>query len=433
MGGSVYVTARFLTALLRDLAGTVRSRWRRFHRRVVLGEEVASVAVDVFPFFYPLTGVGWYEWHLLGELDRRDDGLEYQLYGYTFLDTEEHLPVVIPGRERMRLRTHHMPPWPTWVRIPALRLLRAWVEPLLRTLEGNAVLWAPNFFAHRTQLPHARALVATVHDLAFHLMPETVRPSTLAELRENLPETLFHAERLIAVSDATRRDLVEHLGVLPRRIFTVHEGLDPELANNADDEPRPDDLPARFLLFVSTLEPRKNVRGVLEAFELAAVWGYSGDLVLVGGWGWHTEAIRTALAGSPMADRIVHLDYVERERLPGIYRHADALLFPSWLEGFGLPILEAMACGTPVITSGRSSMPEVAGPAAVYVDPDSPHGIASAVVSLLSDPEHRARLVARGRERAARFTWSDAAGATAEVLRRAAGLPARGADEYRAT
>jgi len=429
----VYATARFLTALVRDLAGTLRARWRRFHRRVVLGEEVASVAVDVFPFFYPLTGVGWYEWHLLGELDRRNDGLEYNLYGYTFLDAEEHLPVVLPGRRRMRLRVHHMPPWPTWLRIPSLRLLRAWVEPLLRTLEGNAVLFAPNFFAHRTQLPFARSVVATVHDLAFHLMPETVRPSTLDELREGLPETLFHAERLIAVSDATRRDLVEHLGVLPRRVSTVHEGLDPELAAPDDDVGRPDELPRRYLLFVSTLEPRKNVCGVLEAFELAAEWGYSGHLVLVGGWGWHTEAIQAALAASPVADRVIRLDYVERGRLPAIYRHADALLFPSWLEGFGLPILEAMACGTPVITSGRSSMPEVAGPAAVYVDPESPHGIASAVVSLLGDPEHRARLVARGKERAIRFDWSAAAAATAEVLRRAAGLSARGDDEFRVT
>ncbi len=427
----MYATARFLTALLRDLAGTLRARWRRFHRRVVLGEAVASVAVDVFPFFYPLTGVGWYEWHLLAELDRRDDGLEYHLYGYTFLDAEEHLPVTIPGRQRMRLRVHHMPPWPAWLRIPTLHLLRTWVEPLLRALEGNAVLWAPNFFAHSTQIPYARSLVATVHDLAFHLMPETVRPSTLAELRDNLPETLFHAERLIAVSDATRRDLVEHLGVLPRRIFTVHEGLDPELAAMNKDSGRPDGLPKRYLLFVSTLEPRKNVRGVLAAFELAAGWGYPGHLVLVGGWGWHTEEIRAALAGSAAADRILHLDYIERRQLTGIYRHADALLFPSWLEGFGLPILEAMACGTPVVTSGRSSMPEVAGTAAVYVDPSSPHGIASAIVSLLDDPEHRAQLIARGRERAARFAWGDAASATAEILRLAAGLPQRSEDEYR--
>ncbi len=426
----MYATARFLGHLARDLAGTLRGRWRRFTRRFVAGEGVAAVAVDVFPFFYPLTGVGWYEWNLLQILDRRDDGLEYHLYGYSFLDAGEHLPVRVPGSRRMRLRVHHLPPWPGWFRIPALFLLRTVFEPLLRALEGNAVLFAPNFFAHRTQVAFGRSLVATVHDLAFHLMPETVRPSTLEELRDHLPETLFHADRLISVSDATARDLVEHLAVAPRRIHTVHEGLDPTFAGPAES-PRPAGVPERYLLFVSTLEPRKNVAGLLEAFRLLVGWGYPGSLVLAGGWGWHTDDLRAALASSPVHDRIVHLDYVDREALPGLYHHADALVFPSWLEGFGLPLVEAMACGTAVVTSGRSAMPEVAGPAAVYVDPASPHGIASAIAALLDDPGHRSRLIARGRERAARFDWERAAAATAAVLRQAAGLEPVGDDEYR--
>ena len=170
---------------------------------------------------------------------------------------------------------------------------------------------------------------------------------------------------------------------------------------------------------------------LLQAFRLIVSWGYPGHLLLVGRWGWRTEAIRRELEGSPVSGRIEHLDYVERETLPTLYRRADALLFPSWLEGFGLPILEAMACGTPVVTSGRSAMPEVAGPAAVYVDPESAHGIASAVSSLLEDPDHRERLGRLGRERARRFSWDDAAAASAQVLRQAAGLEATGDDEYR--
>jgi glycosyltransferase involved in cell wall biosynthesis len=154
--------------------------------------------------------------------------------------------------------------------------------------------------------------------------------------------------------------------------------------------------------------------------------------VLVGRWGWRTEGILKELEGSPVRERIHQLDYVERPRLAAFYRHADALLFPSWLEGFGLPIIESMACGTPVITSGTSSMPEIAGPAAVYVDPGSPHGIASAVAALLEDHQHRSRLLELGRQRAAKFSWDRAAAATAQVLRQAAGLPPTGEDEYRA-
>ncbi len=173
--------------------------------------------------------------------------------------------------------------------------------------------------------------------------------------------------------------------------------------------------------------------GVLRAFALLAQWEYPGSLVLVGRWGWRTEGLRQEMEASPVRDRIVHLDSVERWQLPEVYRRADALLFPSWLEGFGLPILEAMACGTPVVTSGRSAMPEVAGPAAVYVDPGSPAGIASAVASLLADEDHRERLAALGRERAASFTWDAAAAATAQILRQAADLPPSGPDEYRVT
>jgi glycosyltransferase involved in cell wall biosynthesis len=207
--------------------------------------------------------------------------------------------------------------------------------------------------------------------------------------------------------------------------------VDPGFADAASTDP-PADISTPYLLFVSTLEPRKNVVGVLRAFRLLAEWGYQGDLVLVGHWGWRTDAIRDELETSPVRDRIRHLDYIDRPMLAALYGGADALLFPSWIEGFGLPLLEGMACGTPVITSGTTAMPEIAGPAAVYVDPESPHSIASATAALLRDPDHRDRLVALGRERAEKFSWDRAAEATAQVLREAAGLPVEGSGEYRA-
>ena len=423
-------TWRFFTHLLRDLVGTFRLRWRRFYRRVVEGRAELAVGVDIFPFCERMTGVGWYEWHHLAALDRLDAGLTYNLYAHTFLPPEAAEAPAIPGSARMRLRTHHVPAGFLLPVAPTLLVLRAVVEPLLRILDANDIFFAPNFFLPRTQLPYAKRIAATVHDLAFSVMPETVAPATLDELHRFLPETLYHAERLIAVSDATARDLVDRLAVRSSRIHTIHEGVDPELPALAASAPAPE-LTQPYLLFVSTLEPRKNVVGVLRAFAHLVEWGYPGSLVLVGRWGWGTAAMEAELARHPARGRIVHLDYVERAALPGLYRAADALLFPSWMEGFGLPLLEAMACGTPVVTSGRSAMPEVAGTAAVYVDPSSPVGIATAVAALLDDPQHRARLVREGQERAARFQWSQAARATAEVLRQVGGLPRIGADEYR--
>ncbi len=428
--GRLSATARFLGHLAKDVAGTLALRWRRFHRRTVLGEPLAVVGVDVFPFFERMTGVGRYAWNLLAALDERDgDGLEFNLYGRTFLAPEEPAPPPMPGSRRMRLRVHHLPPGFLLPVHPAMAVLQGVVEPLLRVLDGNDVLFAPNFFAHRTQLPFARTVVATVHDLAFRAMPETVAPETLAEFERNLGPSLYRSERIVAVSEATAGDVVQCLGVPRRRVHTVHEGIDP--AFSGDPGEPPDGVPERYLLFVSTLEPRKNVANVLRAFRLVVEWGYPGSLVLVGRWGWRTESIRRELDVSPVRDRILHLDYVEQEALPALYANAEALLFPSLLEGFGLPLLEAMACGTPVVTAGRSAMPEVAGSAAVYVDPESPHGIATGVLALVRDPEHRRRLGEAGRVRAALFRWDRAAGATAQVLRQAAGLPPTGPDEYR--
>jgi alpha-1,3-rhamnosyl/mannosyltransferase len=430
MARSLLSTVRFFGHVLRDLIGSFRGRWSRFQRRLAGDDEEVVVAVDAFPFAETMTGVGWYEWSLLEALDAGDFGLSFNLYAHTFLSPSDPAAPGVPGR-RIRLRTHQMPPdllVPTGVTLVVLRWL---MEPILRVLDGNDVLWAPNFFATSRQLPFGRSMVATVHDLAYAVMPDTVATETLRDLRTELPPTLFRSDRLIAVSEATAGDLVESLGANPRRIHVVHEGIDPEFADLEAPAQARLERPDRYLLFVSTLEPRKNVAGVITAFELAASWGYPGDLVLVGRWGWRTETIREHLDRSPVRSRILHLDYVPRASLPELYRNADALVFPSWMEGFGLPLLEAMACGVPVITSGRSAMPEVAGPAAVYVDPASPHSIATAVASLANDPDHRQRLVALGRERASQFSWDRAAEATAQTLRQAAGREASGDDEYR--
>jgi len=426
----VKLTSVFFLHLLRDLLGSLVLRFRRFYRRNVLGLEEATVAVDVFPFFEKMTGVGWYEWNLLAAMDRLDSGLNFNLYAHTFLAPDEAAPATMPGVDRMKIRVHQLPQGFLLPVGLSLSLLRGLIEPLLRFLDGNDVLFAPNFFMPPSQLPFGRSVVSTVHDLAFKAMPETVNPLTSEDLERNLADTLFRATRLIAVSESTAGDIEEFLGIDRSRVRVVHEGLDPAFEIDGASV-LPEGLPENYILFLSTLEPRKNVLGVLEAFRLIVQWGWEGHLVIVGRWGWRTETIRQALENSPVRGSILHLNYVERDEVPGLYQKARFLLFPSWLEGFGLPILEAMASGIPVLTSGRSAMPEVAGAAAIYVDPSNPHGIASAGISLLKDDERRRRLGELGKERAKLFSWEAAAAATVEILRDAAGLPMRAPDEYR--
>ena len=428
--GRIRLTTIFILHVLRDLLGTLGGRLGRGWRRLVRREKIGVVGVDVFPFFERMTGVGWYEWNLLAAMDRRDDGLRFNLYAHTFLAPSDPAAPPMPGFRHMNLRIHHLPAGLLLPIRPTIWLLRRVVEPLLRFLDGNNVLFAPNFFMPRSQLPFGPTVVATVHDLAFKALPETVNQATLDELERNLAATLARSSRLIAVSEATAGDITEYLDIDREQVRVIHEGLDPDFPGE-DDPDSPAGLPSSYVLFVSTLEPRKNVVGVLEAFAIAVDRGYSGHLVLVGRWGWRTENIRKTLETSPAKDRIIHLDYVERQQLAGLYGGADAFLFPSWLEGFGLPLLEAMACGTPVVTSNISAMPEVAGTAAMCVDPADPSAIASALMTLVEKPEHRHSLSEAGRRRAALFSWDEAAAATAQVLRQAAGLEQTGSDEYR--
>jgi glycosyltransferase involved in cell wall biosynthesis len=429
MGRRVAVTLLFFGHLVRDIVGTFTARLGRWWRQNVLGQDVLAVGVDIFPFFERMTGIGWYEWNLLAWLPEVDPGIELHLYAQTFAAPEEPSPPMMPTTRRTRFRFHHIPRGFLLPVGPTLDVLRATVEPLLLFLDGPDVFFAPNFFVPRRHAPAVRRLVATVHDLAFLRMPWTVQRETHENLSRHLPRALAAADAVIAVSESTAADLESIAGVSRHRVHVIHEGVDLALVDVPSAAPA--GLPARFLLFVSTLEPRKNVVGLLDGFARAVAAGYPGGLVLVGRWGWRTEAAQKALATSPARERIVRLDYLDRPSLSAVLRRAEALVFPSLLEGFGLPVLEAMACGLPVITSRRSSLPEVAGDAALYVDPEDPETIAGAIMRLARDPELRAGLSSRGLARSALFRWQDAARATAGVLRRAAGAGAALPDAYR--
>lgn len=430
MGRRLAVTLGFFGHVLRDLAGTLVARLRLWSRRVVLGEDILTVGVDAFPFFERMTGVGWYEWNLVAELPNVDPAIQLRLYAHTFAAPDEPSPPELPTALRTRFRYHHMPSGFMLPVAPTLAFLRTIVEPLFLFLDGNDVFFAPNFVVPRRHLPAVRSLVVTVHDLAFLRLPHTVQRETLENLRRMLPGAIFGAHAMIAVSQATADDLSACAGVSSRRVHVVHEGVDPTFRKSPNGQ-APSGLPKRFALFVSTLEPRKNVLGLIDAFTRAAAAGYPGDLVLVGRWGWHTEAAQAALAASPVRARVHHLDYLDRASLHAVLARAEALVFPSWLEGFGLPVVEAMACGTPVIVSDTTSLPEVAGDTALYVDPADPAAIAAALCRLANDGALRAGMAAAGRARAARFRWDEAARATSAVLRRAAGSPEVFADAYR--
>jgi glycosyltransferase involved in cell wall biosynthesis len=217
------------------------------------------------------------------------------------------------------------------------------------------------------------------------------------------------ADHLLAISEHTRRDLIDLLGAPPAGVTVTHCGVDPtfrplDAAQVAAWRARYG-LPERFILYVGTLEPRKNVPRLLDAYARLRRRGPVPPLVLVGGRGWRHAAIDARLAALGLGDAVRFLGYVPAAELPLCYNAAGVFVYPSLYEGFGLPPLEALACGTPVVTSNAASLPEAVGDAAVLVDPRDPAALADALAAALADEPLRQRLRAAGLAQARRFSW----------------------------
>lgn len=261
--------------------------------------------------------------------------------------------------------------------------------------------------------------VLTVHDLIFRHLPEHHKPLNRWYLNLALPLYCRRATHIIAISECTRRDLMAAYDLPPGRITVVHEAADPRFHSQppeAVDAVRARyGLPERYILFVGTVEPRKNLTRLLEAFEAVHSTGLTDGLVIVGRRGWLYGDFFARLERSPVREAVRFPGYVPDEYLPAIYAGAQALAFPSLYEGFGLPALEAMACGTPVACSDASALPEVAGEAALYFDPRNVASIIDALRGLLDDADLRADLEERGLRRAAKFSWSRVANETRAV------------------
>src|SRR5215472_7939730 len=257
--------------------------------------------------------------------------------------------------------------------------------------------------------------VITVHDLAIYKRRDWFPAGQPLSTGWIVPRSLRGADRLIAVSQNTARDLQALFGVPSARIAVVHEGVSrafrPLGAEDLAEARAKLKLPERFILFVSTIEPRKNLGTLLEAW---AMMRDRPDLVVVGGLGCRYERIRVQM--ERMGPQLHHLQGLDPVQLPAVYNLALVLAHPAWYEGFGLPPLEAMACGTPVVVSDRSSLPEVVGDAGLIAPADSPEAWRQALEAVAGDAGLAADLRRRGILRAAEFSWQHAADLTWQAV-----------------
>jgi alpha-1,3-rhamnosyl/mannosyltransferase len=272
----------------------------------------------------------------------------------------------------------------------------------------NAVYHEPNYILK----PFEGACVATVHDLSFIHYPEYHPKERVSYLKENLAMTLENASHIITGSEFVRQELIVQMGVKPENVSTVLLGVDAAYHPRSSSElasvlSQYNLKVGQYLLSVSTLEPRKNILAMLEAYMLLdKTLRQQYPLILVGGDGWRNQSIKDKVSNLVQQGEVIHLGYISNEELPSIFAGARGFVFVPFYEGFGLPPLEAMASGIPVLTTPVSSIPEVVGDVSLLVDPNNTAEIAQGMIKLLTDDEWRAESIQQGLSRAKKFTWA---------------------------
>ena len=296
-----------------------------------------------------------------------------------------------------------------------------WTPPhhALERLALSAELWrqrldllhSPDFIA---PIRGARRHIITVHDLSFIHFPEYLTADSRRYYNGQIAASVARADHILAVSEATKRDLMDILDLPAEKISVQWHGVDeqfkPLKRERSQAVLRGLDLPAAYFLFVGTLEPRKNLLGLARAYrELKQELPDAPPLVMAGRPGWHYRQLMADLQALELGSRLIFKRDISDSQLPALYNHAVALLMPSFYEGFGLPALEAMACGSVPIVSAVSALPEIVGDVGELVDPHDSSAIAAAMQRALTDSDWRERQSAAGLARARRFRWSDTA------------------------
>jgi glycosyltransferase involved in cell wall biosynthesis len=365
------------------------------------------VGVVAYGLDHPVTGIGRYAIELVRALRASQPTIEVVLikpFEETIVGLDREDPVVrLPGARRL-------PAMMTFGPAAIAVVARRFALDIVHDPTGVSPFLVPRRLARF-------ARVTTIHDMVPFVHPETHERLTNLLFRHYIPHTLPFVDRIITVSRASERDIVRFFRVRPDCVATIPFGVSPRFGPRAasqvfDTLSRYGIVPP-YLLTVGALQARKNLETLLESFARLRVEGLPHRLVVVGRKAWKSEGIFHRLDDLGLGDAVVLTGYVDDADLPALYAGAACFVFPSIYEGFGLPPLEAMACGVPVVTSNTSSLPEVVGDAAITVDPHDVSGFVAAIRTIVDQPALADKLRARGLERAQRFTWERAAAAHA--------------------
>ena len=362
------------------------------------------------PLLAPRQGIGTYIYYLSTHLQSVSNEVEIEYFygryfGKQLKETEE-----VSYRKLVKASRHNHVVYQALQRLKEL-LFR------MRLPSKIDVYHETNYIP----MPFRGPTVVTVFDLSLHFWPQMHPESRRKYFEHYFYRRLPWASHFITISEATKAQMVQHLNISPEKITVTHLGVNPTIRNVSEETAK--GILARYgltygsyILYVGTLEPRKNVTAILQAYALLSKAIQKRiPLVLAGGRGWLMDNLENEVKSLDIAGATVVTDFVSKDDLPALYSGAAVFVYPSLYEGFGLPPLEAMACGTPVITSNISSLPEVVGDAGILVDPHDVKGLKDEIEYVLEDSSHRSALSQRGLERSKFFTWEACARETLGV------------------
>ena len=372
------------------------------------------IAIDAQPLLEQSAGVTYYSKGLVEAVLKQDRNNHYDLLFWR-LFPKKPLPVLGEGRN-FSYRWQRFFPYKIFYKLFKWGI-RIPLE--LFFLIRPDLYFFPNFVVY----PHRRGKsVVLIHDLTFEKVPQYVARRNVDFLKKFVPPSVARADQVVVNCEFTKRELIEAYRVPAEKVTVAYPGVDPKSfyprsAKDKEEIKRKYGINKPFLLFLGTLEPRKNVPAILKVYaDLPNRRDF--NLVLAGKRGWLSEEIFRTVADLGLEEDVIFTGYVPEEDRPKLMSAAEVFVFPSFFEGFGMPVVEAQACGTPVVTSNTTSLPEAAGKGAVLVDPKNVYQLARAIEEVLSSGSLREKLVKKGLANARRFDWNESARKLIEIFNR---------------
>lgn len=374
-----------------------------------------KIYIEASSFYGNRSGVGRYSLMLTKELAKLRNGDEFTLFSFLRPGRTLKLEQEFTGNTRQKFIR--------WFpgRLFSMLMRNQISLPLeLFGISRADIILYPNFISWSSIFNKTR--ICVVHDVAFLYYPEFIQRKNLVFLKAQLSKSLERSTKIIAVSEATKSDIVKHFHIKPEKIAVVYNAVDTRLFNteakyNTARTLKKLSLPEKYILYVGNIEPRKNLVGLLKAYQKSYPT-HNLPLVVVGARGWNNETINHQFETLKKLP-IYRTEFVDDNELASLYAGAEMFVYPSYYEGFGIPVIEAMASGCPVICSNTSSLPEVVGDAAIMVSPDDIRGISHEITRLANNPVLHGHLKKRGLERSELFTWQKSAEQLSVVIDKA--------------